>query len=88
MSTKTMAKRRAAAGGEPGPEGGAARNKGRKNPEGFRTIGFRVSDEYAAWLERAAKHDRATIAAFLDRAAADYAGRLDGFGEAPPVRIP
>jgi hypothetical protein len=80
MAGVAMAKKKA---GERSP-----RNKERKDPAGFKTIGFRVSEEYAAWLERAAKHDRATIAAFLDRAAADYAGRMDGFDESPPDRIP
>ena len=62
-------------------------NKERTDLTGFRTIGIRVSIEYAAWLERVGKHDRATIAGFLDRAAADRAKAI-GFDEAPPERIP
>jgi hypothetical protein len=62
------------------------RNKERQAP-GFRTIGIRVSDSYAEWLAEAAKHDRVTIAAFLDRAAADRA-RAIGFTRLPPERIP
>jgi hypothetical protein len=50
-----------------------------------RTLGIRASGEWADWLERAAKHDRAKVAAFLDRAAAHYAKAI-GFNEAPPER--
>lgn len=50
-----------------------------------RTIGVRASGEWAEWVERAAKHDRASIAGFLDRAAAFYA-RSIGFTEPPPER--
>ena len=63
------------------------KNKERKDVTNFRTLGFRVSKEYAAWLERAAKHNRITIAAFLDRAAAEHA-RATGFNEPAPERIP
>jgi hypothetical protein len=62
------------------------RNKERQDA-GFRTIGVRVSDAYARWLAEAARHDRVTIAGFLDRAAADRA-RAIGFTEPPPERIP
>jgi hypothetical protein len=62
------------------------KNKERQGP-GFRTIGIRVSEAYAEWLDRAAKHSRVTIAAFLDRGAAREA-RFAGFDEAPPERIP
>ncbi len=62
------------------------KNKERQEP-GFRTIGIRVSNAYAEWLAEAAKHDRVTIAAFLDRAAADRA-RVIGFAQVPPPRIP
>lgn len=62
------------------------RNKERAGP-GFRTMGVRVSEAYADWLSEAAKHDRVTIAGFLDRAAADRA-RAIGFDVPPPERIP
>ena len=64
----------------------SARNKARQEP-GFRTLGMRVSDSYAEWLAKAAKHDRVTVAAFLDRAAADRAAAI-GFTEPPPDRVP
>jgi tRNA (Thr-GGU) A37 N-methylase len=70
-----------------------AKKKGRspKNKErqgsGFRTVGIRVSDEYARWLAEVAKFDRVTIAAFLDRAAADRAAAIN-YPKAPPERIP
>lgn len=64
----------------------SARNKERGEP-GFRTIGLRASDAYAEWLARAAKHGRDTVAAFLDKAAAEHAAAI-GFAEPPPERIP
>jgi uncharacterized protein (DUF1778 family) len=64
----------------------SAKNKERVEP-GFRTVGIRVSADYADWLARAAEYDRVTIAAFVDRAAADRASQI-GFEEAPPRRIP
>jgi hypothetical protein len=69
------------------PAGRSPKNKERKDVDRFRTIGIRVSAEYADWLERAAKHDRLTIAAFLDKAAGDRAKAI-GFEEPPPERIP
>jgi hypothetical protein len=60
-------------------------NKERKGP-GFRTIGIRVSDTYAEWLNEAAAHERITVAAFLDRAATIYAKQV-GFDKEPPRRI-
>jgi hypothetical protein len=68
------------------PGARSPKNKERQGP-GFRTIGIRVSDAYAEWLAEAAKYDRVTIAAFLDRAATDRA-RVIGFTQAPPARIP
>lgn len=63
----------------------AAGEKAKPVPN-FRTIGVRVSEEYAEWLTRAAKHDRTTIATFLDKAATDRAAAI-GFSEPPPDRI-
>jgi hypothetical protein len=80
MSVGTMAKKK-----RPGER--SPKNKERKDLSGFRTIGFRVSVEYAEWLEAAARHNRITIAAFLDRAAANEA-RVSGFDQPPPERIP
>lgn len=65
----------------------SAKNKERADLTGYRTIGVRVSVAYAEWLEKAARHDRATIASFLDRAAADRA-KVIGFDEPAPERIP
>jgi hypothetical protein len=61
------------------------KNKERLDP-GFRTIGIRASVAYADWLTKVAEHDRVTIAAFLDKAAAERATRI-GFTETPPRRI-
>jgi hypothetical protein len=63
-----------------------SKGKEREGP-GFKTIGIRVTDAYADWIGRAAKHDRATIAGFVDRAVADRA-RAIGFNEPPPERLP
>jgi len=60
-------------------------NKERKEA-GFRTIGLRASDAYADWIAEAADHERSTVAAFLDRAAAAYAKQV-GFQKEPPRRI-
>jgi hypothetical protein len=54
---------------------------------GFRTLGIRVTHEYAEWLASAAKHDRVTIAAFIDKAVADRAKAI-GFDEPAPERLP
>ena len=78
MALIAMAKKKA---GDRSPK-----NKERVSP-GFRTVGIRVSTAYADWLVKAARYDRVTIAAFLDRAAADRALAI-GFTEAPPERIP
>lgn len=77
MAGTLMAKKKA--------HGRSPKNKERSGP-GFRTIGIRVSAAYADWLANAARYDRVTIAAFLDRAAADRA-RAIGFDETPPERI-
>jgi hypothetical protein len=78
MASALMAKKK--------PTERSPKNKERTEP-GFRTVGIRVSNAYADWLERVAKQDRATIAGFLDRAAADRAKAI-GFDEVPPERIP
>jgi hypothetical protein len=62
------------------------KNKARQGP-GFRTLGIRMTDEYAAWLAGVAKFDRMTIAAFLDKAAEDRAKAI-GFKEPAPGRLP
>jgi hypothetical protein len=41
--------------------------------------------EWKEWLEQAAAHDRLSVSAFLDRAAAHYAKAI-GFPKAPPER--
>lgn len=64
----------------------SSKNKERKTP-GFRTLGIRMSAEYASWLSEVAKVDRVTVAAFLDRAALDRAKAI-GFAKAPPERNP
>lgn len=80
METTTMARPKAGAKApKAGPKGGSR--------AGFRTLGFRVSNEYAEWLEHAAKHNRVSVAALLDKAAVAYA-EATGFAEPPPERLP
>jgi hypothetical protein len=67
-----------------------ARPKGRppkSRDEGARTIGFRVTESYAKWLEDVAEANRSTIAGLLDQAVASYAEAI-GFKKAPPRRVP
>jgi len=66
--------------------GARPKGKARQAP-GFKTIGIRVSVAYAEWLEGAAKQDRATIAAFIDRAVVERA-RSIGYEFPPPERLP
>jgi hypothetical protein len=68
------------------PKKQAAKGKG-KAESGTRPITFRATPEYAEWLIRAAKADRASVATFLDRAATDRAKAI-GFDEAAPERVP
>lgn len=56
-------------------------------PPRVRIINMKVSEDWAAWLARAAKHGRTDVAKFLDMAAAEYA-RTIGFDEPAPDRIP
>ncbi|OJW27590.1 MAG: hypothetical protein BGO49_25295 [Planctomycetales bacterium 71-10] len=49
-----------------------------------KSVAFRVSADYAEWLERASSFDRSSVSAFLDRAVATYAKTI-GF-ESPPER--
>lgn len=56
-------------------------------PGSFRTLGIRMSHEYAEWLTGVAKADRMTIAAFVDKAVADRAKAI-GHAAPPPERIP
>ena len=52
-----------------------------------RAVGVRASGEWAAWLERAAKHCRTDLAKLIDSAVADYV-KARGFDEPPPERVP
>lgn len=73
MPEAIMAKRKSAAAAPKPPV-----------PTTAKSVAFRVSADYAAWLERAAAFDRSSVSAFLDRAVAGYAKTI-GF-EAPPER--
>ncbi len=66
-----------------------AKPKGRAKgkPRGPKTIGVRVTPEWADWIERAAKFCRTDVAKLIDNAVADYV-RGRGFSEPPPERVP
>lgn len=74
MGTRLMARKSADAG----------KGKG-KAPAVPKTIGIRVSPEYAEWVERLARANRTTIAGLVDQALAGHAERI-GFDETPPER--
>lgn len=50
-----------------------------------KSIAFRVSGDYAAWVDRLAIANRSTVAGLLDQALAKYARDI-GFTEPAPVR--
>lgn len=52
-----------------------------------RTVGVRCTNEWAAWLERGAKHCRTDVAKLIDSSVVDYL-KARGFLEPPPERIP
>lgn len=60
--------------------------KGTK-PSGPRTIGVRVTGEWAEWLEELARFSRTDVAKLIDAACAEYA-KNHGFTKTPPERIP
>lgn len=68
------------------PSERSPKNKERKGP-GFRTIGFRASMAFSEWADEAAKYDRVTVAAFIEKAMVDRAKAI-GFEKKPPERIP
>lgn len=57
---------------------------GKRAPATVKSIAFRVSAEYAAWVEGLAAHNRSTIAGLMDQALASYA-QEKGY-EQPPGR--
>ncbi len=50
-----------------------------------KSIAFRTSGEYAAWVERLASHNRTTVAGLLDQALVRFAREI-GFDEPAPER--
>ena len=53
----------------------------------FRTLGVRMTHEYAKWLEGAAKHHRTTVAGLIDRALSEWTD-ANGYPTRPPERLP
>jgi uncharacterized protein (DUF1778 family) len=62
------------------------KNKERQGT-GFRTIGVRTSAAFADWLEQAAKLDRVSVAAFIEKAVVERAKAI-GLADEAPERIP
>jgi hypothetical protein len=54
-------------------------------PTSFKSVAFRVSEEYAAWVDGLAASNRTTIAGLMDQALAEFAQRK-GYSQ-PPERI-
>jgi hypothetical protein len=50
-----------------------------------KTLGYRVSVDYLAWITKAAKVNRSSIAGLIDQAVAKYAQDI-GVAEVPPDR--
>jgi hypothetical protein len=69
---------------EPKPK---PRGRPPKPPVSLRTIGFKATHEWSAWLERFAKRNRTTVAGVIDRALAEMA-KAQGDPEEPPERVP
>ncbi len=59
-----------------------ARKKAKKS---VKSVAFRVTDNFSAWLESFARFKRMTVSALMDQALAEKAER-DGF-EKPPGRV-
>jgi hypothetical protein len=71
MDTPTMARTKKTAPGKAKPEP--------------KTVAFRVSAEYAVWLDGLARKNRTTMAGLLDQALADRAEKI-GYTEPVPER--
>jgi predicted transcriptional regulator len=50
-----------------------------------KAIAFRVSDDYAAWVEKLAAHNRTTVSGMLDQALVRFAKEI-GFTDPAPER--
>lgn len=62
-----------------------ARPKKREVKAEAKSIAFRTSAEYAAWVERLAAHNRSTVAGLLDQALVRFAREI-GFTDPAPER--
>lgn len=60
--------------------------KGKTEPDG-KSVGFRVSSEYAVWLEGLAERYRTTVAGVIDRALAEWS-KSEEYEIKPPKRVP
>lgn len=68
-------------------EVGRPKKTARKGAPDPKTIGLRVSGEYAQWLENLARRHRTTVAGLIDRAVAEWA-QAQGYEEPAPERMP
>jgi hypothetical protein len=70
------------------PSMAKAKSSGKDKPDqGAKTIGFRVTAEYALWLQDLARHYRTTNAGVIDRALAEWT-EAQGYPVRPPMRTP
>jgi hypothetical protein len=75
MIEETMAK----------PKTRRGRPAAKTQDKSVKTLGYRVSSEYLAWITRAAAANRSTISGLIDQAVARYAREI-GVQDPPPDR--
>lgn len=73
------------------PKMGRPKNSARVREEGAipdpKSIGMRVTGEYALWLEGLATKYRTSVAGIIDRALAEWS-EAEGYEHRPPRRTP
>jgi hypothetical protein len=79
MAGVAMAKAKA------GVRAGVRRGRPPARDKSAKTLGYRVSPDYLAWITKAARVNRSSIAGLIDQAVARYARDI-GVADAPPDR--
>jgi hypothetical protein len=67
------------------PKAAAKRGRPLAKDKSVKTLGYRVSPEYLAWISKAARVNRSSISGLIDQAVAKYAQDI-GVADAPPDR--
>jgi hypothetical protein len=65
------------------PKAGRGRPAARE--KSVKTLGYRVSPDYLAWITKAARANRSSISGLIDQAVAKYA-QANGLADPPPDR--